>query len=454
MILRSYPVGWGVGEKLSSGQMNAIDTSLTYALDKRTGQVDTFGSVVTASSPGRLIASVLTASDADLGIDGSTHRNFIRFSSAVLSNRTVTLGTTSTGANDIMTVYCDADFTKEVTVKDQAGVTLAVLGNTIYSDSSWGTFVYVGGGWRVLSGGVGTKTRSATFTATGQTALIPKGILLAIMSGFGGGGGGGTGYRNGIPATDRWQSGGGGGGGAWQSTQFVALLDAAGYGGTPTLTCTNLGAGGVGGANVLMAGAGSNVGQPGGDTTISDNLGVVATFKGGQGGQGGYYVDGATGYAYVYGGQPQSDCSASYPYTAGVLGNIPELVTSPQLGGFGVTSNIPVGRGGGSPQGFAGGTLASNAAVSPGSYRAGGGGGSGGGGPGGGGGAGGNGGNGNNSTGGPNNGNAGGFAAANTGAGGGGGGGPGQGNAVDGGSGAALAGGNGGSGRVRVVFVR
>lgn len=48
-ISRAKPAGWGVGDKLTSAEQNQVDTNTTYALDKRAGQTDTLGSVVTVS---------------------------------------------------------------------------------------------------------------------------------------------------------------------------------------------------------------------------------------------------------------------------------------------------------------------------------------------------------------------------------------------------------------------
>ena len=36
-IQRVRPADWGIGEKLTSGQMNGVDTNTSYALDKRLG---------------------------------------------------------------------------------------------------------------------------------------------------------------------------------------------------------------------------------------------------------------------------------------------------------------------------------------------------------------------------------------------------------------------------------
>lgn len=51
-ITRVKPAGWAVNEKLTSAQQNALDLNVTYALDKRTGEVDTLSSFVEVDSTG------------------------------------------------------------------------------------------------------------------------------------------------------------------------------------------------------------------------------------------------------------------------------------------------------------------------------------------------------------------------------------------------------------------
>jgi hypothetical protein len=49
--------GWSTNEKLTAAQITAIDTNVTNALDKRTGQSDTVLSTLTLSSPGTITVS-------------------------------------------------------------------------------------------------------------------------------------------------------------------------------------------------------------------------------------------------------------------------------------------------------------------------------------------------------------------------------------------------------------
>lgn len=77
--------GWGVNEKLTSAQMNAIDINLTHALDKRDGQTDTLFSTVTVGNDG----SIEFASGSGLSSDvGST----VSFAGSVGTSGTSTFG--------------------------------------------------------------------------------------------------------------------------------------------------------------------------------------------------------------------------------------------------------------------------------------------------------------------------------------------------------------------------
>ncbi len=59
-IQRVNGLSWGVGEKLTSAQSNALDLNTTYALDKRNGQTDVLGSVVSLTGTGSIAATGAT----------------------------------------------------------------------------------------------------------------------------------------------------------------------------------------------------------------------------------------------------------------------------------------------------------------------------------------------------------------------------------------------------------
>lgn len=56
-IARVKDPGWGANEKLTSGQVNALDINVTYALDKRAGQTDTLASTVSVTGQLNLSAA-------------------------------------------------------------------------------------------------------------------------------------------------------------------------------------------------------------------------------------------------------------------------------------------------------------------------------------------------------------------------------------------------------------
>ncbi len=64
-ISRVKPATWGIGDLLTSADMNAVDTNATLALDKRSGQTDTLASVVSCAGAGRVIPTFATGANAD-----------------------------------------------------------------------------------------------------------------------------------------------------------------------------------------------------------------------------------------------------------------------------------------------------------------------------------------------------------------------------------------------------
>lgn len=69
-ILRTYPTGWSVGEKLTSGQQNAIDIALTTAADKRSGQTDTIAAAWTLSGVMAFTGSFVGFTGSSVGFTG------------------------------------------------------------------------------------------------------------------------------------------------------------------------------------------------------------------------------------------------------------------------------------------------------------------------------------------------------------------------------------------------
>jgi hypothetical protein len=289
----------------------------------------------------------------------------------------------------------------------------------------------------------------------------PFGATHAIFDGYGGGGGGGKG-ANGPATTHTAASGGGGGGGAIRRLEIVAPS-------TPVVGeqyDVTIGVGGAGGTS----GSGAN----GGDTIVARTLGgIVARFRGAEGGQagstceiefGGPGTSGITQYAFGLGGSP---IKRTLPSAGDVVAFNKHTFfnTTPQAGGngyaqiFGADGDQFAAGNPAPSEDTVGGTGGTSGVVVGVTIIGGGGGGGGGAGPAASGGlglSGGNGGNGSDAalSGSTSNGGAGTSAGATTGAGGGGGGGAG---AVSSGPpvpGVGGNGGNGGSGYCRVIFIR
>lgn len=437
-ISRVNGAGWGIGDKLTSSQANGLDLNTTYALDKRAGQTDTLESRVELANEGRIFPTPATGANADTTYYADGGNLSIRVTTAVTANRAYTLSNTGAVAGDQITIFSDSSFAYAISVKDNGGTTIFLLGNTSLCDGGWATFVYVGGAWRVQHGGQGSRFRQELFTADG-TWTSPRGVTMAWLIGVGGGGGGGGGAA-GTNTVDAFGVGGSGGGGALLGMIPVTVTAETGY-------AVVVGAGGTGGA------AGYNHGQPGSDTTFGSG-GSTIYFKGAGGGYASLTaLTSATTLQITHGGGPAqqpSNWTQNAIMSAATEINYPTAV--PGGGGFsgnGVDATNQATDGARSTFGnYAGGARGARGTDST-TIRGGGGGGGGGAGPFGAGGAGGAGGNGNNAGAGGA-GVAGTAAGANSGAGGGGGGAGGAGTS----GGAGAAGGAGGSGLLIVCWVK
>lgn len=450
-ISRVNVPGWGIGDEVTSAQMNGVDTNATYALDKRSGQTDTLESIVTLTGAGRLIPTVATGADANTTYQPGGGNLLIRVTSAVTANRNYTLGTTGVQAGDSITILAEASFvTYEITVKDQAAATIFTLGNLNTSDGQWASFVYTGSAWRLFKSPA-SRLRTQTFASNG-TFTVPPGVTELILIGYGGGGGGGGG-ASGPNATDGVANGGGGGGGALLSIVRMGVTP----GDAHSVTLGVGGTGGIAGIDGVTGGDGSGgsgfKGNDGSNTVFSAS--PQFKFQGAGGGGPGVQTDFAQ-VGIVFGGGPTALATNTDLFLNSSTATNVALLTAmlkqsgyASKGGATESNGSTAHSGFSSPQGHFGGAGAAAAAHS-GSYRGGRGGAGGGGGPGAAGGAGGAGGAGNNAGQGAA-GAAGTAAAANSGAGGGGGGGSGAGSTThrDG-----AAGGAGGSGQLTVCWVR
>ena len=287
-LARTYPAGWGVGEKLTSAQQNALDINVTNALDKRVGQTDTLESIVAASGAGRLRRAQATAADADTTYDTDDGQVF-RVPSSLTAARAYTIGTASASlaAGDEMLWFCDAALTFRATIQTAGPTTLFRLGNADTDDGSWVLLRYSGTAWQVVSYGQEARQRSELFTASGSWTC-PADVSEVLLLGIGGGGGGG----GGAAATGSGGAGAGGGG-----ARAAAIRVPVSPGTTYTVT---IGGGGGGGAAGTAGAAGSD-GSDGGDTSFSDGV-TSYSFCGASGGAGGLTNSASEGY--VPGGNP------------------------------------------------------------------------------------------------------------------------------------------------------
>lgn len=440
---RIYAPGWGSGDPFASAQANALDIQLTNALDKRTGQADTLGSVVTctAGTAGRIIPAHMDAANADTTYTMANGIGVLRVSS-ISALRNYILSTTGAVTGDKVAFMFQAGTTFPAVIKNNAGTILFQLGDGSRPDDDgpYAEFVFNVADWILANQPGSSRTHSQTFTSSG-TWVCPRGVFFVDLEGFGGGGGGAGGTSGG--AANIWSNGGGGGGAAQKDARCnVPVTPGTSY----TVTVGSVGSGGVPDAG----------GGTGGDTTF----GALATFVGAAGGNN-YTTINATTFpsgGLILGGSPNRRTFGLNPILFTSLAIKQSFaVHMPQgQGGYGSVDTLSDGtavgqmlHGGPSNGGFTGGGPGS-AGTDSGTTHGGGAGGGGGAGFSASGGAGGSGGNGNAAGNGTNGAN-GTAVAANTGAGGGGGGGGGS---ASGSPGTGGSGGAGGSGLITVRWVK
>lgn len=138
-ISRVKPAGWAVNEKLTSAQMNAVDTNITNALDKRSGQSDTLASTITVTGSLSLTSSALSADGSSPVTLGSTL--------AVTGLSTLT-GGISLGGNITIPIGVSAPtiVQTQTTTSSATGQTI-----TIQAQSATGATSF-GGGVNVVAG--------------------------------------------------------------------------------------------------------------------------------------------------------------------------------------------------------------------------------------------------------------------------------------------------------------
>lgn len=184
-IPRVKSPNWGIGEKLTSAQQNQLDTNVTYALDKRTGETDTIGSVITLGATGRIIQSVTGAPNADstFSIISQVLSMRVGTPNVLTAQRSYTLSNTNAVNGDEISFFFDPDAlgSFNVLIKDNGGATLATLGPS--GQSHWGEFKFISGAWKLKRLGgmplaavtINVQMQGATNVqlATGNVTLSP-----------------------------------------------------------------------------------------------------------------------------------------------------------------------------------------------------------------------------------------------------------------------------------------
>ena len=156
-IIRVMPSGWGVNQKLTSGQMSSVDANASYGLDKRAGQSDTLASTVS------VIGNISVANGAEVEI----------LSGGVLSNQG---GIVQLGASYSLTQFVFPS-AGAVTLDCSKGNVFS-LGTLALSSPTTITFSNIISGQEVsLTFSQGASLQAVTWLATGgYQCLLASGM--------------------------------------------------------------------------------------------------------------------------------------------------------------------------------------------------------------------------------------------------------------------------------------
>lgn len=223
--------GWATNDTLGNNELNSLQTALTRALD-RTSAGDNLSGPVTLSGAGRIIPSVALGPNFSTTITVGANNTVYQLTSAITADCVYTLSTTGAATGDIVSIFCDASFTRVVTVRSSTSPSTDIykLGNVNAADGAWATFINIGG-WRLYQHAIGSRMKREEFLANG-TWTCPAGVTSILIYAYGGGGAGGDGN-----SPNYWGVGASGGGGAQPGWASLAV--------TPGTTYTvNIGAGG------------------------------------------------------------------------------------------------------------------------------------------------------------------------------------------------------------------
>jgi hypothetical protein len=335
-IERAYSQGWGVGEKLTSAQMNAVDSATTAALDKRAGYADSLMSLVVATGAGRIVSSVATGPDANITFQPNGANQIVRIPT-LTSARTYSLGLSGATGGDRLLFYVEGTGSTASGYADIAtpsGALLARIGMTNhptgsrFASSSSAEVLYNGTGWQLL------RTNGPGFIEFKTTSLwvCPPDVNSALADGYGGGGAGGGGANPagaGAGSIAAAYPSGGGGGGAPPEIARIPLTPLETY----LITIGN------GGTCASALTAGSN----GADTTVAvaSTGEVIARFPGGSGGGVGPPATASTMTSYARGGPSVAWSPPTLPHMLVASGAMQHATIAPGIGGCGISANVP-----------------------------------------------------------------------------------------------------------------
>jgi len=176
MSISRVKLNWAVNEKYTSGQANALDTNVTYALDKRAAQTDTLSSVITVASGG----SIAFASGSTLSTVSGTITNLngdVSVNGVLNANNTVNCGS-DLNVLGSLTVSSISSFATQVTFS----------GNVILSASvsATGNITSIGSNFWFGSNAFTGATTASNFTMTGtnRVKLTSRSVTRIISASF------------------------------------------------------------------------------------------------------------------------------------------------------------------------------------------------------------------------------------------------------------------------------
>lgn len=173
--------GWGIDEKLTSGQITAIDSNVANALDKRAGQTDTLASTVTATSTMTFTAGIVVSGASQLAAFaafglGTFHNGVTIDSGSALTAVTASFsGVVTFGADPLLQtanlVWDHSSGVANVSIKHTDNTTPSTAGatTTIFGQASTG----------ILSTGGDLSLRSGVGVASAGSVRLYAGAILA-----------------------------------------------------------------------------------------------------------------------------------------------------------------------------------------------------------------------------------------------------------------------------------